>query len=130
MPGHHVGDNIQSKIQQDVEKLEELIKEHDCVFLLMDTRESRWLPTLIAAANKKLVINSALGFDSFLVMRHGIKDDSNVVGSPSSSTEEINSSRIRSSKLGCYFCNDIVAPGNVCFCYQIIIMLLLRNASI
>ncbi len=121
MPGHHVGDNIRSKIQQDVEKLEELIKEHDCVFLLMDTRESRWLPTLIAAANRKLVINSALGFDSFLVMRHGIKDDSNLVGSPSSSTEEINSSRIRSSKLGCYFCNDIVAPGNVSFFIRLLL---------
>merc|ERR1719215_1038558 len=28
MPGHHVGDNVKSKIQKDVEELEKLIKEH------------------------------------------------------------------------------------------------------
>ena len=111
MPGHSVGENVRSKVRDDVRQLEQLIKEHDCVFLLMDTRESRWLPTLIAAAEKKLVINSALGFDSFLVMRHGVK-------SALSNTESVEAQRslnseIPSSQLGCYFCNDIVAPGNV-----------------
>lgn len=110
MPGHHVGDNVKSKIQKDVEELEKLIKEHDCIFLLMDTRESRWLPTLIAAANKKLVINSALGFDSFLVMRHGVKSDSDNIVDPKDIY--LDNNRISGNKLGCYFCNDIVAPGN------------------
>ncbi|XP_052330542.1 ubiquitin-like modifier-activating enzyme ATG7 [Oncorhynchus keta] len=62
-----------SQARQDVEHLEKLISEHDVVFLLMDTRESRWLPTVIAASNRKLVVNSALGFDTFVVMRHGLK---------------------------------------------------------
>ena len=113
MPGHYVNDSVKSRIKQDVEQLEQLIKEHDCIFLLMDTRESRWLPTLIAAANGKLVINSALGFDSFLVMRHGVKNLSIQTDIKLNDTTYQGNTRIASENLGCYFCNDIVAPGNV-----------------
>ena len=94
MAGHAMVDEAQTKA--DFEKLKSLIEEHDVIFLLMDTRESRWLPTVMAKATGKLVMNAALGFDTFVVMRHGVKDASNPGTEP-----------------GCYFCNDVVAPVDV-----------------
>ena len=44
-------------------------------------------------------------------MRHGVKSDELA---ESEEVQAINS-RIPGSKLGCYFCNDIVAPGNVSY---------------
>jgi ubiquitin-like modifier-activating enzyme ATG7 len=84
MPGHKT--DVES-MQAAVQKLDSMVQECDVVFLLTDTRESRWLPTVMAASHNKLLINAALGLDSWLVMRHG-------------------------GGLGCYFCNDVVAPEN------------------
>lgn len=41
-------------VQKDVETLQDLVNSHDAVFLLLDTRESRWLPTLMAAEKQKV----------------------------------------------------------------------------
>ncbi|MCJ1439091.1 Autophagy protein 7 [Xylographa pallens] len=95
MAGHPVMDEKAVKAEFDI--LEKLVDDHDVIFLLMDTRESRWLPTLMGKAKGKLVMNAALGFDTFVVMRHGWKDPSK----PNTGTE-----------LGCYFCNDVVAPAD------------------
>lgn len=50
-----------------------------------------------------MAINAALGFDTYLVMRHG--------ASPSLDSQS--SSEESQSRLGCYFCNDVVAPLDV-----------------
>ena len=91
MPGHRVDDSQRENAIRDIKALEDLIAAHDVVFLLTDSRESRWLPTVIATAQSKPVINTALGFDSYVVMRHGLKEQGD-------------------ARVGCYFCNDVVAP--------------------
>jgi ubiquitin-like modifier-activating enzyme ATG7 len=94
MLGHPFTD--ESSAKADFDHLSELIKAHDVIFLLMDSRESRWLPTVMGKAEGKIVMNAALGFDSYVVMRHG--SESKEDGAPG---------------LGCYFCNDVVAPADV-----------------
>ena len=59
------------------------------------------------------MITAALGFDTFLVMRHGSREVGNVV---SQGTAPF--SAIPGSSLGCYFCNDVVAPGDVSLLLQ------------
>ncbi|KAF2676558.1 autophagy-related protein 7 [Lentithecium fluviatile CBS 122367] len=93
MAGHPITDSVRTKLH--FEKLKKLIDEHDAIFLLMDTRESRWLPTVMGKSAGKIVLNAALGFDTYVVMRHGLK-------STADGEEE----------LGCYFCNDVVAPAD------------------
>lgn len=47
MPGHPVGDSLLEQTKENVDKLIDLISENDVIFLLMDSRESRWLPTVL-----------------------------------------------------------------------------------
>ena len=46
--------------------------EHDVLFLLLDSREARWLPTVLANKYDKACITVGLGFDSFVIVRHGV----------------------------------------------------------
>lgn len=55
MPGHTVGESLLNQVKEDVSTLEQLIEEHDAIFLLMDSRESRWLPTVIGAVKQKVL---------------------------------------------------------------------------
>ncbi|GAA5873942.1 hypothetical protein JCM3774_004046 [Rhodotorula dairenensis] len=104
MPGHPIPPSARDKTRQELEQLEALIDEHDVVYLLMDSRESRWLPTVIGAAKGKLVMNVALGFDTYLVMRHGLPTADKV------DTAQVKPGSIYRGQLGCYYCNDVVAP--------------------
>jgi ubiquitin-like modifier-activating enzyme ATG7 len=47
-------------------------------------------------SKNKLVLNAALGFDTYVVMRHGVFQEDETA-----------------TTLGCYFCNDVVAPADV-----------------
>ncbi|CAM9198000.1 unnamed protein product, partial [Ectocarpus fasciculatus] len=94
MPGHPIDAMEETSAQKSFEELRDLVASHDVVYALTDSREARWLPSVLCAAMDKLLINSALGFSSYLVMRHG--------GAPLGSAEK--------SRPGCYFCNDVVAP--------------------
>ncbi|EFN62705.1 Autophagy-related protein 7 [Camponotus floridanus] len=79
MPGHVVGESMMETTKEAVRKLEKLIADHDVVFLLLDSREARWLPTLLCAKMNKIAINAALGFDSYTVQRHGTRDLDDIV---------------------------------------------------
>lgn len=93
MLGHPIRD--EAKVETDFAKLQELVDSHDAIFLLMDSRESRWLPTVMGKAKHKIVMNAALGFDTYVVMRHG--------AAPEDGSEDT---------LGCYFCNDVVVAAD------------------
>ena len=60
MPGHPMPASALDQIAADVRKVEELILAHDVIFLLTDTRESRWLPSLLAAEHGKLTLTVRL----------------------------------------------------------------------
>lgn len=99
MPGHVLTDQDLPEALENVRKLEELVKEYDVIYLLLDSREARWLGTLLAAVHNKVCISVGLGFDSFVVIRHGV--------GPLVHDEEKHGKRS-----GCYFCNDYLSPSN------------------
>mmetsp|Transcript_101068 Transcript_101068/g.245817 ORF Transcript_101068/g.245817 Transcript_101068/m.245817 type:complete len:344 (-) Transcript_101068:64-1095(-) len=97
MPGHkHQSSEALAKA---VQRLQELVATHDVVCMLTDSRESRWLPSLLVASSQQpaagrggppLGLTVALGFDSFLVSRQTYLD----------------------APAACYFCNDVTAPAD------------------
>lgn len=57
MPGHFATTDD----HKNVDLLSKLIEDHDVMFLLTDSRESRWLPTMLSALHNK-VINCTIMF--------------------------------------------------------------------
>jgi len=53
MPGHVA--NIDD--HKNVDLLSKLIEDNDVIFLLTDSRESRWLPTMLSTLHNKVIIN-------------------------------------------------------------------------
>ncbi|KAK1380522.1 hypothetical protein POM88_027266 [Heracleum sosnowskyi] len=54
MPGHPVPSEDEHDVLKNCRRLQDLIDSHDAVFLLTDTRESRWLPTLLCSNSNKV----------------------------------------------------------------------------
>ena len=46
-------------------------------------------------------------------MRHGVKSDNTLENNLATNDSQEYTAKIPGHQLGCYFCNDIVAPGNV-----------------
>ncbi|CAJ1342738.1 unnamed protein product [Effrenium voratum] len=95
MPGHP--HQSAEGLRSNIAKLQELVDAHDVICMLTDSRESRWLPSLMVAAAQSqegktppLGLTVALGFDSFLVSRQ----------------------TYRNAPAACYFCNDVTAPSD------------------
>lgn len=53
MPGHAIPPSEIDRVLEDCNHLQTLIASHDIIFLLTDTRESRWMPTLLCATENK-----------------------------------------------------------------------------
>jgi hypothetical protein len=70
-PGQVLNYLARKKSKVEVDKLDDLVKSHDAIFLLLDTRESRWLPTVMAAAYQKA--SAFLFFFSFFFLKYGKK---------------------------------------------------------
>lgn len=54
MPGHPVGESMLTRTLDYIQLLEKLVEEHDVIYMLTDSRESRWLPTLLGAYHNKV----------------------------------------------------------------------------
>ena len=122
MPDHVVQgvmekEEMERGVEEKVSRLCDLIDTHDVVFLLTDSRESRWLPSLLCCIARKLCINIALGGDSFLIQRYGLGTEVyakeglkqfkslHTLLSGECTVEEDAMKRD-----SCYFCSDILSP--------------------
>lgn len=54
---------------------------------------------MLSLVHNKICLTVALGFETFLAMRHGLPTT-------------IHDRSVHGERLGCYFCNDVVAPRN------------------
>jgi ubiquitin-like modifier-activating enzyme ATG7 len=54
MPGHSIPVGDRDSFVSSVQRLDQLIQGHDVIFALTDSREARWLPTVMCSAHDKV----------------------------------------------------------------------------
>jgi ubiquitin-like modifier-activating enzyme ATG7 len=54
VPGHPYSPSKMASVLDECKHLQTLVAANDAVFLLTDTWESRWLPTLLCASENKV----------------------------------------------------------------------------
>ncbi|KAJ1361437.1 hypothetical protein KIN20_020683 [Parelaphostrongylus tenuis] len=112
MPGHTISESEEDALERDITVIDELVANHEVVFLALDSREARWLPTVLATKHGKMAFSVALGFDNYVVIRHGVKSHEKGVKSGFEHLSAQEGTVIPYSDLACYFCSDVTAPGN------------------
>lgn len=49
-------------MERDVALIDELVATHDVVYLALDSREARWLPTVMASKHGKVLFKMKMNF--------------------------------------------------------------------
>ena len=80
MPGHFCTESQLEDEYENLLRFEELVKSHDVVYNILDTREARYFPTLFAAIHNKLCLSVGLGYDNFVIVKHGYRDFRHLIG--------------------------------------------------
>lgn len=65
---HLLSEADEKLLQETVALIEDLISKHDVIFLALDSREARWLPTVIGSKYGKVA------FPPFIISLHPISD--------------------------------------------------------
>lgn len=138
MPGHFVTPDLLDSVNQDLNKLEDLITSHDVIFNVFDSREARYFPTTIGALYNKNVISIGIGYESYIIVQHGcygVQETKNIHDLANTNlicenkeTKEIDQTDDNSEKetekcnkhlidennqesdYGCFFCSDYITP--------------------
>ncbi len=115
MPGHYITDEQIDVTYKDLQVIEEEIKNHDVLLNCFDSREARYFPSLIGALHNKLVLSIGIGYDSFVIVRHGKYGEDfgeNLEKCLKDPTQEDYLKDLNKNDIGCFFCSDYLPPND------------------
>lgn len=132
MPGHYAKSDQIDAVLADLDKLEELVRTHDVIFNVFDSREARYFPTILSALHGKLCMSIGVGYESFVIVKHGnygtsfytevldqiandpvdqiLEDKADLEEPKIAKTEDIEWQPKLLNDNGCFFCSDYLPP--------------------